>query len=73
MYTSTFAFKDNTILVSYIGKKNKCTILQSTMHNSPDIGPEPKKLPDIIKYYNKTKGKRKIYKHHYNNNNKTIF
>lgn len=56
LYESTFAFTKDTTLVSYIGRRNKCTVLQSTMHNSPDVGGDPKKLPEIISYYNKTKG-----------------
>lgn len=56
LYQSTFAFTDNTTLVSYLSRKNKCTILQSTMHHSADTGPEPKSLPEIVEYYNSTKG-----------------
>lgn len=61
LHTSTFAFTYETTLVSYVGRKNKCTILQSTMHHSSDIVLEPKKLPTIIEYYNKTKGKKSNY------------
>ncbi|XP_055388890.1 piggyBac transposable element-derived protein 4-like [Condylostylus longicornis] len=50
LYTSTFAFTENTVLVSYVGRKNKCTILQSTFHDSNDVGCGPKKLPAIIDY-----------------------
>lgn len=56
LYQSTFAFTGNTALVSYIGRKNKCTILQSTLHKSNEIVSGVKKLPSIIEYYNKTKG-----------------
>ncbi|XP_031639747.1 piggyBac transposable element-derived protein 4-like, partial [Contarinia nasturtii] len=56
LYQSTFAFTKDTTLVSYVGRKNKCTILQSTMHSSNDVGSGDKKLPEIIEYYNKTKG-----------------
>lgn len=56
LYQSTFAFTETTALVSYVSRKNKCTVVQSTMHNSIGIGPEPKKLPEIIEYYNATKG-----------------
>lgn len=56
LYQSTYAFTMDTTLVSYISKKNKCTVLQSTMHDSAEIGTDPKKKPNIVAYYNKTKG-----------------
>lgn len=56
LFESTFAFTADTTLVSYIGRKNKCVILQSTMHNSNSTATSGKKLPEIIQYYNKTKG-----------------
>lgn len=56
LYSSTFAFTEDTTLVSYVSRKNKCTLLQSTMHNTPDIGTDTKKLPAIVAYYNRTKG-----------------
>ena len=37
LFQSTFAFTETTTLVSYISKKNKCTIVQSTMHDCPDV------------------------------------
>lgn len=58
LYDSTFAFTKDTTLVSYVGRRNKCTILQSTMHHNNYVAPTEKKLPEIISYYNKTKGKR---------------
>lgn len=33
LYRSTFAFAENTTLVSYVGRKNKSVILMSTMHD----------------------------------------
>lgn len=56
LYQSTFAYTMDTTLVSYISKKNKCTVLQSTMHDSPEVGSDPKKMPNIVAYYNNTKG-----------------
>lgn len=56
LYSSTFAFTENTTLVSYIGRKNKCTILQSTFHHSKEVNSGEKKLPSIVEFYNKTKG-----------------
>lgn len=56
LYQSTFAFTEDTTLVSYIARKNKCVVLQSTMHNTTNVKQDGKKLPEIIEYYNKTKG-----------------
>ncbi|XP_036322141.1 piggyBac transposable element-derived protein 4-like [Rhagoletis pomonella] len=56
VYTSNFAFTQNTTLVSYIGRKDKCPVVQSTMHHTMSTGDPPKRLPEIIEYYNKTKG-----------------
>lgn len=56
LYTSTFAFTEDTAMVSYIGRKDKCALLQSTLHDAPTVGSVPKQLPEIIEYYNKTKG-----------------
>lgn len=56
LYQSSFAFTKAITLVSYVGRKNKCTVLQSSMHHSNDVGAEPKKLPEIIEFYSKTKG-----------------
>lgn len=56
--SSTFGFsKDKMTLVSYIPKRNKCVVLLSTMHYSPDIDPQTGEAlkPEIITYYNKTK------------------
>lgn len=53
LYHSTFAF---TALVSYICRKNKCTLLQCIMHDNIEIESGEKKLPSIVHYYNKTKG-----------------
>lgn len=55
-YESTFAFTEDTCLVSYMSHKNKCTVVMSTMHNKPNVGDSPKKLPEIISYHNATKG-----------------
>lgn len=57
LYTSQFAFTNDATLVSYIGRKNKCTILMSTLHHEAEIvANDQKKLPEIIRYYNSTKG-----------------
>lgn len=56
LHQSTFAFTEDTTLVSYIARKNKCVILQSTLHHSNKVKQDDKHLPEIIEYYNKTKG-----------------
>jgi len=56
VFTSTFAYTKDTTLVSYIGRKNKCTILQSTLHSNGRILDGENHLPEIIHFYNCTKG-----------------
>ena len=54
--TSVFDFNDQLTMVSYVPKKNKAVILLSTMHHGISIVEEdPKKRPEIIKFYNETK------------------
>ena len=54
--TSVFGFNDEMKMVSYVPKKNKAVVLLSTMHHDISIDEEdPKKRPEIIKFYNKTK------------------
>ena len=56
--SSIFGFKKDTVLVSYVPKKNKVVLLISTMHDTGEICPEygKKMLPEIISFYNSTKG-----------------
>lgn len=56
--SSVFLYADNVTLVSYVPKKNRNVILASTMHYSDTIDPATgdKNKPEIITYYNKTKG-----------------
>ena len=55
--SSLFAFSEdgNVSLCSYIPKKNKNVLLMSTMHKDDAVSGLLNK-PDIIQYYNKTKG-----------------
>ena len=55
MFSSTFAFTENTTMVSYIPKKNRCVIIQSTLHNRKDVTSDIDKKPRIILDNNKTK------------------
>ena len=55
--SSKFAFRDGT-LVSYIPKKGKVVLALSTMHHNNDIdaGTGHAQKPEIITFYNATKG-----------------
>ncbi|XP_014478707.1 PREDICTED: piggyBac transposable element-derived protein 4-like [Dinoponera quadriceps] len=52
--TSKFLYDDNNVLISFIPKKNKNTIVLSTMHSSGMIDEDGK--PEVILFYNMTKG-----------------
>ena len=54
--TSIFGFNDQLTMISYFPPQNKAVILLSTMHHEINIDEEDhKKIPEIIKFYNKTK------------------
>ena len=55
-YASTFAFTNDTMLVSYISKRNKCVIVQSTLHLEKKVDTSEYKKPQAILNYNSTKG-----------------
>ncbi|GFN96542.1 PiggyBac transposable element-derived protein 4 [Plakobranchus ocellatus] len=55
-YTSRFAFQDKATMVSYKSKKNKVVTLLSTMHSDKAVSEDEKKKPDIVAFYNSTKG-----------------
>lgn len=52
---SKFLFREGISLVSFQGKRNKNTILLSTMHSDTAVDEESGK-PEIVLTYNKTKG-----------------
>lgn len=59
IYTSYFGFsEDKVTIVSYTPKKNKIVLLLSTMHHSSTIDESTKEMkkPEIITFYNCTKG-----------------
>lgn len=58
VYSSLFGFgKHHSTLVSYCSKRNKVVLLLSTMHNDASVNEAtPQKLPEIISFYNNTKG-----------------
>jgi len=57
-FSSTFAFSNGKTLVSYIPKPNKNVLLLSSLHddNSIDPGSGEQMKPEIITFYNSTKG-----------------
>lgn len=55
--STLFGFHENLTIVSYVPKKNKVVTLLSTMHHDAVINEDSaKKKPEIIEFYNKTKG-----------------
>ena len=54
--SSVFAFENKTTLVSYMPKPRKTVLLLSTQHHSNDTDVEEKNKPEIILFYNETKG-----------------
>ena len=53
--SSMFGFQKHAALVSFTPKKNKSVVLFSTMHRDAKVDAETKK-PEIIQFYNSTKG-----------------
>ncbi|XP_071056421.1 piggyBac transposable element-derived protein 4-like [Onthophagus taurus] len=53
--SSQFAFAEKTTLVSFTPKRSKSVILLSTVHSTATIDEQSKK-PEIILFYNSTKG-----------------
>ena len=57
LHASSFVFQDKTTLVNYQSKTTKNVVVMSTMHHDAVVDPEaPKKKPDIVRFYNGTKG-----------------
>lgn len=57
IHSSEFGFNGNITMVSYVQKKGKAVILLSTMHDDKAVDDSSqKKKPEVIQYYNKTKG-----------------
>lgn len=56
--STIFGYQKNSTILSYVPKKNKVVLLLSTMHAGAagEIISGPKSLPEIIDFYNKTKG-----------------
>ena len=57
LFSTLFGFQEDVMIGSYCLKKGKVVTLLSTMHSQPDIAhSSEKKKPEIILYYNSTKG-----------------
>lgn len=56
IHSSTFGFTRNQTLVSYVPKKNRSVTLLSTLHHDQKINETNENKPEIIEYYNLTKG-----------------
>ena len=54
--SSIFGSTNNTLMVSYVPKRNKSVELLSTMHEKFEISPSEQKKPEVILFYNETKG-----------------
>lgn len=56
VFSSKFAFTHDTIVVSYMQKKNKNVILMSTLHKAAEVSAREDRKPAIILDYNANKG-----------------
>ena len=54
--SSIFCFDGQLTLVSYMPKESKAVVLLSSMHHKAIINEEIQRKPEIILYYNETKG-----------------
>jgi hypothetical protein len=54
--TSIFGFTKETTIVSYVPKKNRSVVLLSTLHHDATIDVGDQCKPEIITFYNGTKG-----------------
>uniref|UniRef100_A0A336MDY1 CSON010564 protein n=1 Tax=Culicoides sonorensis TaxID=179676 RepID=A0A336MDY1_CULSO len=56
VHSTNTAFTKYVTMCSYVPKKNKSVIMLSSMHQTCDIDATAKTKPEIINYYNSTKG-----------------
>ena len=56
VFSSIFGFNAEKTLVSYVPKPKKAVILISSEHHSSEVSANESKKPEIILFYNKTKG-----------------
>lgn len=56
IHSTNFAYNKDATLCSYVPKKNRAVLLLSTMHSTGVIESTDAAKPEIITYYNSTKG-----------------
>lgn len=56
IHSTFFGFQKKITILSYVSKRKKCVLLLSTMHHGDNILEGEKKLPEMISFYNSTKG-----------------
>ena len=56
VYSLNFAYHRESTVCSYVPNKKKAVVLLSSMHISREVEETQSAKPEIIKYYNKTKG-----------------
>lgn len=56
VFSSIFAFTMTHTVVSYVPRRGRNVLLLSTKHRTPGVSGDPKRKPQIIKDYNKSKG-----------------
>ena len=56
LYESQHLFSGNMTVLNYQAKKNRNVLLLSTFHHKPYFANNYKKTPEMIMYYNSTKG-----------------
>ena len=54
--STLFGFQNDAMISSYCPKKNCVVPMLSTMHLQPDVAATSDKKPEVILYYNSTKG-----------------
>lgn len=56
IFSSIYGHNNYLTLVSYVPKEKKCVILLTSKHQTVEFEKGDKKKPDVIQFYNKTKG-----------------
>lgn len=55
-HSTNFGFNKDATICSYVPKKGKAVVLLSTMHFTPTVDDTATRKPEIVLYYNSTKG-----------------
>lgn len=56
LHSTNFAYHRDATVCSYVPKKNRSVVLLSSMHMTGEVEATQSSKPEIITYYNKTKG-----------------